>query len=406
MSGLRSLTPAYRGETPPANADASDERRLTMMPASTDSALQSLFIGKLYAGHRTRFLNLRAHTEYDPRIRPQYHEVSGRVEDGVIERIPLLSRGIKGRLRGALEGVAALNGPPPDVIWSSAGEIIAPFLFTRSKFIRTPLVLDLDWTLEQQETLAPHYFNRPPKRGVRLGVARLLEQLLWRRVSVFTPWSTWAADSLRRQGVQDARIHVLPPGIDLDQWQPPAAGRHPGEGPLRLLFVGGDFNRKGGDILLTAMRTVLRGRCELDIVTRDQVESGPGVRVHRAEPNSDRLRHLYKEADIFVMPTRAECFGIATIEAMACGLPVIVGDVGGVRDIVDDGETGWLIPPEGRALVQTIERALVLRETLPGVGAQGRRVAEMRFDGRRNDARVVEILLDAVLTQRGPSGLA
>jgi glycosyltransferase involved in cell wall biosynthesis len=367
--------------------------------ARTSDGPRILFIGKLYAGHRTRFLNLRAHTEHDTRIRPLYREVSGRVEHGIIERIPLLSRSSTGRIRSAQEGVAALGGPRPDVIWTSAGEIVAPALLTRPRRLRTPLVLDLDWTLEQQEAFAPHYFNRAPKSGVHWHVARLQERLLWHHVSVFTPWSTWAANSLRRQGIPDSRIQVLSPGIDLDRWQPPA-GRLTSVGPLRLLFVGGDFKRKGGDILLTAMRSALRGRCELDIVTHDPVEPCPGVRVHRAEPNSDLLRRLYAEANIFVMPTRAECFGIATIEAMACGLPVIVGDVGGVRDIIDHGETGWLIPPDGRALVQTIEHALAHREMLSQIGAQGRRVAEMRFDGRRNDARIVDILLDAARDRR------
>ena len=71
-------------------------------------------------------------------------------------------------------------------------------------------------------------------------------------------------------------------------------------------------------------------------------------RVHRAEANSPLLRQLYADADLFVMPTRAEAFGIVTVEAMASGLPVIVGDVGGGRSIVDHGKTGWLIPPRAR----------------------------------------------------------
>jgi glycosyltransferase involved in cell wall biosynthesis len=359
-----------------------------------------LFLGKLYAGHRTRFRNLRAHTERDPRIRPCYRDVSGWVEDGSIERLPLIGDGLKGRLRGAVEASALARMPRPDAIWTSAGEVLLPFLWSQVGPLRRPMVLDLDWTLAQQEAMAPHYFGRPPKTGPRRTLARLQERLLWSRVTVFTPWSSWAAASLRRQGIPDERICVIPPGIDLARWQPPPAGRRAGEGPLRLLFVGGDFVRKGGDLLISALRGALAGRCELDIVTHDAVEPAPGVRVHRAEPNAEGLRRLFAEADVFVMPTRADCFGIATIEAMASGLPVIVGDVGGVRDIVDDGQTGWLIPPDGAALVAALERALDRRAALPAMGAQGRRVAESRFDGRRNDARVVELLVDLVAARR------
>jgi glycosyltransferase involved in cell wall biosynthesis len=315
------------------------------------------------------------------------------MEGGAIERLPVIPRGLKGRVRGALEGAAILGGARPDVIWTSAGEAIMPYLWSQFGPLRRPLVLDLDWTLAQQEAMAHHYFHRPPKHGPRWVIARLQERLLWSQVTMFTPWSNWAADSLRRQGVPNARIRVLPPGIDLDQWRPPPGGRSAGEGPLRLLFVGGDFVRKGGDLLLAAMLTNLRGRCELDIVTRDAVEPVSGVRIHRAEPNSEVLRRLYAAAELFVMPTRAECFGISTIEAMASGLPVIVGNVGGVSDIVVHQETGWRIEPTPAALARAIEDALAARERLPAMGKQARVDAEARFDGRRNDGRIIDLLL-------------
>jgi glycosyltransferase involved in cell wall biosynthesis len=106
------------------------------------------------------------------------------------------------------------------------------------------------------------------------------------------------------------------------------------------------------------------------------------------------LRDLYRNADLFVLPTRAECFGIAAVEAMASGLPVIFGDVGAARDIVDDGETGWLIEPTAEALARALEYALDRREQLPHMGRRAREVAEERFDGARNDARLVDLLLD------------
>ena len=103
------------------------------------------------------------------------------------------------------------------------------------------------------------------------------ERALWSTVSLFTPWSDWAAGGLRAKGVSDERIMVLPPGVDLDLFKPPATGRLVTEGPLRLLFVGGDFERKGGPLLLDALRGPIAGRCELDVVTRDDVCEEPGV---------------------------------------------------------------------------------------------------------------------------------
>ncbi len=364
--------------------------------SATGRAPQVLFLGSMYAGHSTRFLNLEAHTKHDPRIRPTYRRVTGWVDGGTIERLPLLPAALKGRARAALEASAFATLPRPDVIWSSAREAVAPYLWTQLGGLRRPLVLDFDWTLEQQEALAPIYFGRPSKRGIRLAIARLQERFLWRSVTIFTPWSQWAADSLRRQGVQDERIRVIPPGVDLDEWRPQPKAARKNAGRLRLLFVGGDFARKGGDILLDVFRARFADSCVLDVVTRDAVEPSPGVRIHQAQPNSPLLKKIYARADLFVLPTRAECFGIATVEAIASGLPVIVGDVGGARDIVDDGETGWLIEPAADGLAPALEDALRRRETLPAMGRQARQVAEERFDGRANDWAVVDVLLEAL----------
>ncbi len=81
---------------------------------------------------------------------------------------------------------------------------------------------------------------------------------------------------------------------------------------------------------------------------------------------------------------------------MASGLPVIAGDVGGAKDIVDDGETGWLIEPAADALASALEQALRRRERLPDMGRQARLVAEERFDGRANGRAVVDVLLEAL----------
>jgi glycosyltransferase involved in cell wall biosynthesis len=363
-----------------------------------------LFLGSMYAGHRTRFLNLKEHSHSDARIDAQYREVTGWRERGAIERVPAVPRALKGRLRALAEGSAIAGWPRPDAIWTAAGTVLSPYAWSQIGPLRRPMVLDLDWTLEQQEELAPIYFGRAPKRGLRLAAARAQERIAWSAVSVFTPWSAWAADALRRAGIDDEKIRVIPPGVDLKLWAMPERYAPRANAPLRLLFVGGDFERKGGDMLADAVVCDFRGVCELDIVTTANVNERAGVRVHRAAPNSPELRELYARADLFVLPTRAECFGIATVEAMASGLPVIAGDVGGVRDIVEDGVSGWLIAPRREALAGAIRRALEQRERLPAMGAKGREIAERRFNGERNDGAIVDLLLELIERRQSEGG--
>jgi glycosyltransferase involved in cell wall biosynthesis len=194
-------------------------------------------------------------------------------------------------------------------------------------------------------------------------------------------------------GVDPQKIEVIPPGVDLTRWIPGA--RHE-TGPLRILFVGGDLNRKGGDVLLRAFRTLSAGTAELILVTKTQVQPEQGVRIYNdLQPNSPVLMNLFRTSDVFVLPTAAEAFGIAAIEANAAGLAAIVTAVGGLTDIVVDGENGFLIQPDD---VKTLSHRLCMLAADPGLrermGRAARQRAEAYFDARKNTGRLISYLLE------------
>ncbi|MCC7362936.1 MAG: glycosyltransferase family 4 protein [Dehalococcoidia bacterium] len=361
---------------------------------------RALFVGSMYAGWRTRQLNLEENVARDGRLDADFRHVTGWRAGGLIERLPVIPAGVRGRGRAMLEASAFARLPRPDVVWTSASELLFPYLWTQAWPLGRPLVVELDWTVEQRELFAPAYYGREPRTGLRRRLSEWQQRKVFDAVSLFAPMSNWAADGLRRGGVPAERIRVLHPGLDLDAWRVERAERA-ADGPLRLLFVGGNFARKGGPLLVDLVRTRFSGRCELDIVTRDAVEPAPGVRVHRTEANSPELHALYRDADLFVMPTTAECFGLVTVEALASGLPVIVTDMGGARDIVDEGETGWLIEPDAASVAAAIERALAERPRLRAMGARGRQVAEARFDGPKNDRVLVDWMLGLAAEAQG-----
>lgn len=116
--------------------------------------------------------------------------------------------------------------------------------------------------------------------------------------------------------------------------------------PLRLLFVGNDFERKGGDFLLRLYREKLSESCTLTIVSNDaSLASTPlpaGV-THLPGLKFEQIQQVYRESHIFLFPTQKDFMPQVLAEALAFGLPCIANDIGGVRDLVHDGNTGFLM---------------------------------------------------------------
>lgn len=265
---------------------------------------------------------------------------------------------------------------------------------------RVPTVFTHDCTPRVFDEVVAGYGRRPPGRIVGW-CKHLWYRLAFHRAHTLVAWNRWTADSfVRDYGVPPAKVQVLHPGIDLRLWTYTRRDLKSGA-PLRLLFVGGDFARKGGLLLLEAMRDLAGRGIELDIVSGDpQAVAGPGVRVHRGlKSNDERLRALYAEADVFVLPTSGECAPWVILEAMASGLPVISTRIAAIPEALLDGETGLLMPPgDGAALVKAIttlqgDAALRLR-----LGKAGRERIERHFNADTNMRLLIDILKKASVT--------
>ena len=264
-----------------------------------------------------------------------------------------------------------------------------PVLLSHDLVTKLPTAIMLDATPVQFDQL--HYFEDKTDRIP--GVPKLkyaLVRSLFRRASALLPWSSWAASSLIHDyGIPAERVVVAPPGVDTVAWSPAKkASRLIPE----IIFVGGDFERKGGAALLAWFRDVGRGRARLTVVTRASLAEEEGVRVVRVDNNAAELRQLVREADLFVLPTGADCFSIAAMEAMASGLPVIIGDVGGVADLVENGVTGYRVPPgEPAALAEALELLIASAPVRREMGVAARERAVARFDSRAAVARWITI---------------
>jgi glycosyltransferase involved in cell wall biosynthesis len=269
-------------------------------------------------------------------------------------------------------------------------------LFAHGLMLEIPTVVSMDATPINFDTIGVPYAHKPSRFGPVESVKNALMRRAFRRARRLVVWHEWGKKSLVEDyGAPPDKVSVIAPGIDMERWNFPRLDVD-SDSPVRLLFVGGDFERKGGKTLLRAMHQSLSSHCELDIVTRDPVDTAglPNVRVHRGlGPNAPALMALYARADIFVFPTAADVLPLAIMEAMASGLPVVTTRVGAIGEQITDGVTGFQIPPHDvNALCECTLRLVQYPELRRAMGFAGRAAAERLFDGSRNYPRILEIM--------------
>lgn len=361
---------------------------------SEAGAFKAGFVIEQTLGHVTHGQNLRKSLSGRPGLETDWLDVPFRPNEQVYKMPPV---SINWSLRGSLYARNKL-------FCDSWREMDALFVHTMTisllatrVFQRVPTVISTDATPVNTDSLAQGYGHHRLPAPVESLKAALSRNALC-KAKGYVAWSEWAKKSLVEDyGVAPERVLVAAPGTELCTFSRTTARR---PGLPRILFVGGDFIRKGGDVLLEAYQRRLRGKAELHFVSGYPVPPQDGVfRYEGLIANSKELVDLYSQADIFALPTRADCLAVVLGEAMASSLPIITTNVGAHSEVVKDGVNGLIVPPDDfEALGDALERLIddrVLREEM---GARSHCIAEQRFDGQKNALAIVEHM------QRAASG--
>jgi phosphatidyl-myo-inositol alpha-mannosyltransferase len=219
-------------------------------------------------------------------------------------------------------------------------------------------------------------------RSIVMEVSAPILRRVWRRVTLGVAVSEAAASFLRR-ALPEAALEIVPNGVDVGAF---AGGEALGNLPpgRRILWVNRLDAQKGFPVALAAFTKVLaeipdavlvvvgngKDREALALLTRS---ARARVDMRGAQPN-ERVPSFLAACEVFVAPAVGqESFGIALVEAMAAGLPVVATDIPGYREVVSDGVEGLLVRPrDPEALAAGLVRVLTEPELAARLGEAGR----------------------------------
>ncbi len=239
------------------------------------------------------------------------------------------------------------------------------------------------------------------RSGMKHIVSRM-EQRVPSLVDAIFVENAWMYDHFRERANEDI-VHFAPPGIDTETY-------HPGDSSESkcdyILCVGRlDDSRKNVRLLFEAYARLrqqivdaprlvlagLSGPTEQDWARAETLGIRDHVEMHRDVPE-DELAALYRNASLFVLSSNEEGLGLVLAEAMASGTPVVSTDCGGPSTLIEDGQTGFLVPTgDAEALADRMAHVLTHPEEARALGEAGRERVESQFSVEAAGERFLQV---------------
>jgi UDP-glucose:(heptosyl)LPS alpha-1,3-glucosyltransferase len=250
--------------------------------------------------------------------------------------------------------------------------------------------------------------------------SRVYAEIAARRKPLLLPVSPSLAESLQRHfGIPAEILRVIPnpvdttrfhPGFDLELWKEVSARTGWGEDSFRLLFVGGDWLRKGLDLVIRALAQLPRevkllvvGPGNPQIFQSTLHHVGLAGRVLFAGHRRD-VERFYRIAHAFVLPSRYEALPLVCLEALASGVPILVTQFPGTELFLEDGRNGFVISTE-HDLAEKVRQLMRDRDTL-GKLAENAVATANRFDREQVIGRLLQVFEEILRSKYSGDDLA
>jgi len=270
------------------------------------------------------------------------------------------------------------------------------------------------WTSAPVVLLAHHLFGgsafhaaSPPVAAATWLLERPVPTVFRGRAAIAVSESTKA--DLVKRGMRADLIHVVPNGIDLEYFTP---GTGPRAARPTLLFVGRLKKYKRVDLAIDALEMLVKQNVDAELHVLGEGDERSALEAHvRRRGLEDRVKFLgyvtesekreaLRSAWVHVLTSEKEGWGIANLEAAACGTPSVASDSPGLRESVVDGKTGLLVPHgSAQALAAAVQTLIGAPDRGAGMGRQGRAFAEA-FSWDRAADGVEKVLLQVVAEAR------
>jgi glycosyltransferase involved in cell wall biosynthesis len=360
------------------------------------------FVLNTTLGNHTRYVNFRKYAERDEEIEFVWAPANHYTPPDFPSRLRFLPAPLFMRARMLQQAWPVLGQLGTfDAVMVHLFEVDV-LCALRSHLRRTPLhVSSTDEAPITDRRSYPLYPNELKKPVWRQKLRLALDRWRVRRTDCFIPFSSFVANILVRDcGAPSDCVHPLHVGMDLELWKSEPKADATQNDRLQILFVGGDFVRKGGAILLEVFKNRFQNVADLHLVTKQAPATLPEhVHVYSDfSPNDPRLTRLYASMDVLVVPTTADLGPLwVFLEAMAMRLPVIGTDTGSGTEVIRHGDTGLIVKiNDAESLGTAIQTLLDNPRLRRQMGERGRELIETNFDARVNVPRILAIMKNAV----------